>query len=81
LVQLCQHSDLSIPLSALVFHIFIWARFLWQVSAEFTPPSGVTSQTVGSLEYGALANRYVREFNGKWLRGKAPMMAFRQHIS
>jgi hypothetical protein len=25
------------------------------------------------LEYGALANRYVREFDDKWLRGGAPL--------
>jgi len=27
----------------------------------------------GLLEYGALANRYVREFDDKWLRGGAPL--------
>jgi len=27
----------------------------------------------GLLEYGALANRYVREFDAKWLRGGAPL--------
>jgi hypothetical protein len=26
----------------------------------------------GLLEYGALAERYVRDFDGKWLRGRAP---------
>ncbi|MGH8223230.1 MAG: hypothetical protein ACREQZ_09685, partial [Woeseiaceae bacterium] len=30
------------------------------------------TQRTGLREYGALAQRYVREFDGKWLRGGAP---------
>jgi hypothetical protein len=37
----------------------------------FTPQLARTKRG-GLREYGTLAERYVREFDGKWLRGKAP---------
>jgi len=35
-------------------------------------PRIVRTKRTGLLEYGVLAQRYVREFDGKWLRGGAP---------
>jgi hypothetical protein len=37
----------------------------------FTPQLAKVKRT-GNLEYGTLAERYVREFDAKWLRGEAP---------
>jgi hypothetical protein len=37
----------------------------------FTPHLG-SARRVGLREYGTLAQRYVREFDDKWLRGRAP---------
>ena len=37
----------------------------------FAPPLAQTKRT-GNREYGTLAERYVREFDAKWLRGGAP---------
>ena len=37
----------------------------------FAPQLAQTKRT-GNREYGALAQRYVREFDTKWLRGGAP---------
>jgi hypothetical protein len=37
----------------------------------FAPRLAQTKQT-GNLEYGSLAQRYVHEFDAKWLRGGAP---------
>jgi len=36
-------------------------------------PRLAQAKRLGLLEYGALANRYVLEFDGKWLRGGAPL--------
>jgi hypothetical protein len=38
----------------------------------FFAPQLRAAKQVGVLEYGALAERYVREFDDKWLRGAAP---------
>jgi len=38
----------------------------------FTPHLGL-ARRVGLREYGTLAQRYVREFDDKWLRGRAPV--------
>jgi len=35
-------------------------------------PQLAQAKWTGRLEYGALAQRYVREFDAKWLRGRAP---------
>ena len=37
----------------------------------FTPQLAQAKRT-GNLEYGTLAERYVRAFDAKWLRGEAP---------
>jgi hypothetical protein len=65
------------------FRLLIWARFLWQVSRIELSLIPTHPDRVGGLEflatsagdcaYGTLAERYVREFDGKWLRGRAPV--------
>jgi AcrR family transcriptional regulator len=35
-------------------------------------PQLAQAKRIGNREYGALAERYVREFDAKWLRGGAP---------
>jgi len=78
------------------WRLYIWIRFLWQVSRlelslvpthpDLLGGLGFLANTVfafsvlvfspqlsrakrqGLLEYGALAERYVRDFDGKWLR-------------
>jgi hypothetical protein len=36
-------------------------------------PQLARAKAIGNLEYGVLAERYVREFDAKWLRGGAPV--------
>src|SRR5206468_462010 len=44
------------------FRLFVWIRFLAHLA---------TARRVGLREYGTLAQRYVRAFDDKWLRGGA----------
>ena len=53
-----------------VLVIFMLCVFVGPLLA-FVPQLAETKRT-GLREYGTLAERYVREFDGKWLRGGAP---------
>ena len=59
------------------FQIEIAALVVFLLGVVFGPLLVFASQLAlarlrGNLEYGALAERYVREFDAKWLRGGAP---------
>jgi hypothetical protein len=67
------HLGAKLPdfmLESLVLVIFLMCVVLGPLLV-FAPQLAQTKR-VGSREYGALAERYVREFDAKWLRGGAP---------
>jgi hypothetical protein len=67
------HTGASLP----EFKMEIGALVLFVLVLVFGPllvfaPQLAAAQRRGLREYGTLAERYVREFDGKWLRGGAP---------
>src|SRR5688572_10996133 len=61
-------SDYKMPIAVMVF--FVLCLVLGPLMV-FAPQLAKTKRT-GLREYGTLAERYVREFDRKWLRGGAP---------
>lgn len=64
----------SFPLNDGRFNFNTWHSTLCLVFGPllvFTPQLAQAKRT-GRSEFGTLAERYVREFDGKWLRGGAP---------
>ena len=59
------------------YKLHILVMVLFTLALVFTPllvfvPQLARAKQTGLREYGTLAERYVREFDAKWLRGRAP---------
>jgi AcrR family transcriptional regulator len=67
------YLDASLPqfkIEIAIFVVFLLCMILGPLLL-FTPQLAEAKRT-GNREYGILAERYVREFDAKWLRGGAP---------
>ena len=62
--------------AAVVFFIVACTRAFVRVRSRLAQ-----AKRQGLLEYGALANRYVNEFDQKWLRGGAPRVKNRSSVA
>jgi hypothetical protein len=72
LFQLLRRSHLSgNALELLQQRILVITLLAWLPLLVFAPQLAQAKRT-GNREYGTLAQRYVREFDAKWLRGGAP---------
>lgn len=61
-------TDFKVEIAVVV--VFVWLALLGPLLVFSSQLA--QAKRIGSREYGALAERYVREFDAKWLRGRAP---------